>query len=211
MIKLLYGTSNVSKIQHMKRMLDGLDIEIISLEDMDNPDMPSISENGNRPLENARIKAMTYYRELKIPVFSCDSGLYIDGLENQRQPGVHIRRVNGKELSDNEMIDYYTSLASNLGGQAKAKYKNAICLIVDEEHIFEYDGEDIASKEFILTSKPNIKRRRGYPLDSISVEIETGQYYMDIQGQDNSDEINKMAEGFKNFFRKAVLNSNVSF
>ncbi|WIV11578.1 non-canonical purine NTP pyrophosphatase [Proteiniborus sp. MB09-C3] len=204
MIRLLYGTSNLAKIKHMKEMLKGVDIEIISLRDIGNPDIASINEIGNDPLENAKIKAMAYYRELKIPVFSCDSELYIEGLENERQPGVHVRRVNGKELNDDEMIEYYTNLVTELGGVVKAKYKNAICLIIDEKNIFEYDGEDIASEEFIITSKPHIKRINGFPLDSISIEIETGQYYLEINKDNNFETEYKMAEGFKNFFVENV-------
>ena len=172
---------------------------------MDNPIIIPINEAGNNPLENARTKAKAYYRELKMPVFSCDSGLYIEGLESKKQPGVHIRRVNGKELSDDEMIKHYTNLATELGGIVKAKYKNSICLIMDDENIFEYDGEDIASEEFIITSKPHLKRIEGYPLDSISVKIETGQYYMDIDEKDNCGDKYKMDKGFRDFFIRTIL------
>jgi len=205
MIRLLYGTSNPAKLQHMKEMLDGLDIEIISLKDIVNIDISSIDERGNKPLENAKIKAMTYYKAFKMPVFSCDSGLYIDGLESKKQPGVHVRRVNGKELNDNDMIEYYTSLAAELGGTTKAKYRNAICLIVNEENIFEYDGEDIASEEFIITSKAHSKRINGFPLDSISIKIETGQYYIDMYENNDCNNEYRMAKGFRDFFGRTVL------
>ncbi len=76
MIRLLYGISNSAKIQHMEGMIDKLGIEVVSLNDVGNPVIKQISEIGNDPLENARIKAMSYYIELKMPVFSCDSGLY---------------------------------------------------------------------------------------------------------------------------------------
>lgn len=205
MIRLLYGTSNSAKIQHMKEMLDKLNIEIIGLNDIGNAVKIQVRETGNDPLENARIKAMTYFKEFKVPVFSCDSGLYIEGLERKKQPGVHVRRVNGKELNDNEMIKYYTNLAAELGGVVKAKYKNAICLIIDEETIFEYDGEDISSEEFIITSKPHNKKTKGFPLDSISIEIETGQYYMDIHEKNNPNKEYKMAKGFRDFFLRTAL------
>ena len=39
------------------------------------------------PLENARQKALAYYRICGQPVFSQDSGLYIEGLPKERQPG----------------------------------------------------------------------------------------------------------------------------
>lgn len=83
MVDLLYGTSNSAKLQHMKEMLDGLNIKIHGLNDIGNPDVDQIFENGNNPLENAKIKAMAYYKVLKRPVFSCDSGLYIDGLDKE--------------------------------------------------------------------------------------------------------------------------------
>lgn len=205
MIRLLYGTSNPAKLQHMKEILDGLNIEIQGLNDIGNLDIAPIDETGNSPLENAKLKAISYYNALKRPVFSCDSGLYIEGLEKEKQPGVHVRRVNGEKLNDNEMIDYYTNLATELGGIAKAKYKNAICLVIDEENIFEYNGEDIASEEFIITSKPHSKRINGFPLDSISIKIETGQYYMDIDKDNNCLDDYKMVKGFRKFFLENVL------
>jgi XTP/dITP diphosphohydrolase len=200
-MKLLYGTSNEAKLKGMKEMLQGLDIEIIGLNDI-NLKAESIDESGNNPLENARIKALEYYKALKTPVFSCDSGLYIEGVDSKNQPGVHVRRVNGKVLDDEEMIEHYASVALKHGGEVKAKYKNAICLILDEENIFEYDGADISSDNFIITSNPHPKRDRGFPLNSISKEIATGKYYMDINLQDNSKD--KMSQGFKEFFLRTV-------
>lgn len=204
MIRLLYGTSNPGKLKHMKEMLEGLDIEIIGLNDIDNQETIQVKEDGNNPIENARIKAMTYYKALRIPVFSCDSGLYIEGLENERQPGVHVRRVNGKRLNDNEMIEYYAHLASEQGGFVKAKYKNAISLVLDEENIFDYDGEDL-SEDFIIASKAHSKRIKGFPLDSLSVKIGTGQYYLDIHDKDNCDDEHKLAKSLREFFLRTVL------
>lgn len=203
-MKLLYGTCNPAKLQHMREMLDGLGIEIIGLNDVD-IHIDQIDESGNNLIENAKIKALAYYKAVKMPVFSCDSGLYIDGLDCKNQPGVHIRRVNGKVLNDKEMIEYYTSLALKLGGKAKAKYKNAICLVLDEENIFEYDGDDISSSYFYITSKPHPKRNTGFPLDSISVDIETGQYYMDMDSNSNHKNENQMAKGFRNFFLRTII------
>jgi len=58
-VKVLYGTTNPAKIQYMKEILKGLDIEIIGLKDVD-LDIGSVEEVGNSPLENARIKAINY-------------------------------------------------------------------------------------------------------------------------------------------------------
>jgi XTP/dITP diphosphohydrolase len=201
-VKLLYGTANPAKLQSMRGMLDGLGIEIIGLNDV-NLNVESIDESGNNPLENARIKALAYYNAVKTPVFSCDSGLYIQGVDSKNQPGVHVRRVNGRVLNDEEMIEYYTSLALKQGGEVKAKYKNAICLILDEESIFQYDGADISSDYFIITSKPHPRRNIGFPIDSISMEIETGKYYMDNDSHNSSK--NEISKGFREFFLRTIV------
>jgi len=74
-VKLIYGTTNKSKIRFMKKRIEPLGIEILSLADVDAPKF-NIQENGNNPLENAKIKALAYYDTLKMPLFSADSGLY---------------------------------------------------------------------------------------------------------------------------------------
>lgn len=69
-----------------------------------------------------------------MPVFSCDSDLYFDELKKEEQPGIHVRRVNGKELSGAEMIEYYASLAEKYGRKITGRYRNAIYFILDENH-----------------------------------------------------------------------------
>lgn len=201
MMKLLYGTSNPAKLKYMKEMLQGLDVEIVGLNEI-KIEAEEIDESGNNPLENARIKALAYYKLVNMPVFSCDSGLYIEGIEEERQPGVHVRRVNGNQLKDEEMIEYYSNIAKELGGRAKAKYKNAICFIQDEGRIFESMGDELGSEEFILTCIPHKNRNNGFPLDSISIDEKSGKYYMDIEDEESYEE--KAREGFRKFFIKAL-------
>lgn len=197
-MKLLYGTTNQGKLNSMKKMLKGLDIEILGLNDID-VKVEDIDESGNNPLENARIKAMAYYKAIKLPVFSCDSGLFIEGLNDREQPGVHVRRVNGKELNDEEMIEYYSNLALKHGGKVKARYKNAICLVIDEDIIYEYDRDNI-SQEFLITSEVHPKRIKGFPLDSLSVDIKTGEYNFDLQYDGNNEDFENLAKGIRYFF-----------
>jgi 8-oxo-dGTP diphosphatase len=147
-----------------------------------------INENGKEPLENARIKAWHYYKQIKKPVFSSDSGLFFEKIETKDRPGTYIRRINGKMLNDDEMIEYYTKLAKKYGGEITGYYKNAICIIINENKIIECDNEKISSEHFIITSKPHKKREEGFPLDSISKEIKSKKYYYDINRiMDNKD------------------------
>lgn len=94
-MKLLYGTGNQAKLAAMRSRLRQIGIELVGLNDLkaDGLDIPKVVENGNTPLENARLKAKGYYETFHIPVFSCDSGLYFDNVPDEIQPGVHVRNV----------------------------------------------------------------------------------------------------------------------
>ncbi|MBQ2259169.1 MAG: hypothetical protein II339_02770, partial [Spirochaetales bacterium] len=90
-MKLLYATTNKGKLLSMQKIARELSIEIYGLDEVSVP-LPSVVENGNNPLENAIKKAEAYFEVLKTPLFSCDSGLYFDGIDNSLQPGLNIRR-----------------------------------------------------------------------------------------------------------------------
>ena len=199
-MKLLYGTGNPAKLVAMQRRLEHLNLEIIGLKDLKTA-IPQVEEDGNTPLENAEKKALAYYKAFGMPVFSCDSGLYIDNIPEAEQPGVHVRTVGGRTLSDDEMIDHYAGLAKKYG-DLTARYRNAICLVLDEQHIYKAMEESMASEPFIITSIPHITRKQGFPLDSLSIDIKSGKYYYDL----DETELDQVAveDGFLEFFEKII-------
>ena len=206
-MKLLYGTGNLAKLSAMRNRLEQLDIELIGLNALraEGKIIPEVIEDGNTPLENARLKAMAYYEAFQIPVFSCDSGLYFDNVPDEVQPGVHVRNVNGKCLSDDEMIDYYSGLVK-VYGNLVARYRNAICFVMDDAHIYEAMEPSMESEKFILTDKPHSTvRKEGFPLDSISLDIKTNKYYYDLP-EDKLEQV-AVEDGFLEFF-KNILNLN---
>lgn len=206
-MKLLYGTGNLAKLSAMRKRLEQLDIELIGLNDLraEGKFIPEVIEDGNTPLENARLKAMAYYEVFQIPVFSCDSGLYFDNVPDEVQPGVHVRNVNGKCLSDDEMIDYYSGLVK-VYGNLVARYRNAICFVMDNTHIYEAMEPSMESEKFILTDIPHSTiRKEGFPLDSISLDVKTNKYYYDLP-EDRLEQV-AVEDGFLQFF-KNILNPN---
>lgn len=196
-MKVLYGTGNKAKLAHMRDRLKKFDFEIIGLDDVKIGELPLVDESGNDPLENAIIKAEAYFKMFHRPVFSCDSGLYFQQFADEKQPGIHVRNVQGKYLSDEEMIDYYSGLAAE-HGDIIARYKNAICLIVDEKTRYTSMSDDLSGERFIITRKPHKKREKGFPLDSLSIHIATGKYYYDLENY-KVDEV-ALDNGFVNFF-----------
>ena len=203
-MKLLYGTGNQAKLSAMRSRLKQLDIELIGLDDLraEGKTIPQVVEDGKSPLENARLKAIAYYEAFNIPVFSCDSGLYFDSVPEAIQPGVHVRNVNGKCLTDDEMIDYYSGLVK-IYGNLVARYRNAICFVQDDTHIYEAMEPSMESEKFILTDKPHsVIRKKGFPLDSISLDIKTNKYYYDLP----TDRLEQVAveDGFLDFFKRIL-------
>lgn len=164
--------------------------------------IPKVSEDGNSPLENARLKALAYYNAFQIPVFSCDSGLYFDNVPDEVQPGVYVRNVGGKCLSDEEMMEYYADLVRKFGNLT-ASYKNAICFVIDETHIYEAMEPSMESEKFVLTDKPHSTiRKKGFPLDSMSIDIKTGKYYYDLP-EEKLEQV-AVEDGFLMFFQKVL-------
>lgn len=203
-MKLLYGTGNPAKFDAMKNRLEHLEIELISLNDLkaEGRVIPNVPEDGNTPLENARQKALAYYEAFHMPVFSCDSGLYFDQVPSHVQPGVHVRNVNGVCLSDDEMVAYYTGLVRQYG-MLTARYKNAICFVPDETHLYEAMEPSMESSVFFLTDVPHSAvREKGFPLDSISIDQKTGQYFYDLP--DSAFEQIVALDGFLVFFQNVL-------
>ena len=199
-MKILYGTTNKGKLDLMRRAVSPLGIEIIGLGDL-GAKIPDVSEDGRTPLENAEIKARAYFNAFNIPVFSCDSGLYFEGLRDDEQPGIYVRRVNGKELSDEEMTEYYASLSAKHGGNLIGRYMNAIYLILDEERHHKRMDLSIATEPFILASTPHEKKVSGFPLDRLSKDIKSGMYYYDM---DSPTLTTDTEAGLRKFFEESL-------
>ena len=190
-MKVLFATTNPAKVKKYKKALEEKGIELITIKDLDFK--LNINENGKNAIENAYIKAKAYYDATKITTIGMDNCLFIEELPEEKQPGTHVRRVNGKELTDEEMIEYYTNLIKKYGGKLTAKWIYGIVI---------YNGKEAkkytwSKSNFYLIDKPCKKRNPGYPLDSISVMPENNKYWLELtdeekrksKEQDNKDEV----------------------
>ena len=187
-MKVLFATTNAAKVKKYKKALEEKGIELITIKDLDFK--LNINENGKNAIENAYIKAKAYYDATKITTIGMDNCLFIEELPEEKQPGTHVRRVNGKELTDEEMIEYYTNLIKKYGGKLTAKWIYGIVI---------YNGKEAkkytwSKSNFYLIDKPCKKRNPGYPLDSISVMPENNKYWLELTDEEirkGKDEGNK--------------------
>ena len=161
-------------------MLKGYDIEFVTLRDMEVTEEPD--ETGTTPKENAIMKAEFYGQYFDIVICN-DSGLYFEELdfEDLRQPGLNIRTpMNTDRLSDEEMINYYSKLIAELGGKVTAYYLDGI--EVNNHGVISSFMDNVAAQNngaFYMIDKASSKRFEGWPLDSLSINIETGKYFVD--------------------------------
>ena len=187
-MKVLFATTNLAKVKKYKKALEEKGIELITINDLDFK--LNIDENGKNAIENAYIKAKTYYDVTKMTTIGMDNCLFIEELPEEKQPGTHVRRINGKELTDEEMIVYYTNLVKEYGGRLTAKWVYGMVIYNGEEKK-EYTW---TKSDFYLVDKPCNKRNPGYPLDSISVMPENNKYWLELTDEEirkGKDEGNK--------------------
>ena len=177
-MKVLFATSNPAKVRNYKEELLKYGIELLTLKDIDIH--IHVEENGKNAIENAYIKAKVYYDELRIPTIGMDNNLFIEGIPDELQPGVFVRRINGRELNDDEMIEYYTKLVKEYGGKLKARWVYGMVLI-SENGTYEYSW---SYDDFYLVDKVNAKRNPGYPLDSITIDEKLNKYFVDMTEED---------------------------
>lgn len=201
-MQLLYGTYNPAKLAAMRRRLSGSGISLISLSELESPPAPAV-EDGCSPLENARIKAAHYRDATGMTVLAADSGLYIEGLSPGEQPAEHPRRMQGGRMDDEAMIAYYAAVATRLGGRAVAYYQNGLCIAFADGRMAEVADESVASERFYLVDVPHAGRTPGFPLDSLSVEIATGRYYMDLGASRGDSDLAQM-DGIRTFVLNAM-------
>ncbi len=200
MKKILFATENESKVERFKKGLLENNIEIISIKDIDKK--IDVEEDGKNAIENAIIKARAYANLCDLPVLAMDDNLYIDNVPEDKQPGMFVRRVNGKRLSDEEMIEYYSNLAHTYGDEGKlnCKWVYGIAIIFNGvEKTYTWSKED-----FYIVDKPSNKIKPGYPLNSISVNKKLNKYFTDITAdekmyikEDESDVIDFITNSIK--------------
>lgn len=179
-MKVLIGTTNPSKIPRFEGFLTGFDVEFYTLNDLNITGEPE--EVGRTPIENAEIKAR-YYGQFFDRVICNDSGLYFDclPLDDSRQPGLNIRTPQGgARMTDEEAIEYYSSLVHELGGKVLAYYMDGIAVYNrGEVYTFMETGESNRASAFYMVETPSPKRQKGWPLNSLSINRNTNDYFVD--------------------------------
>lgn len=182
-MKILLATTNPAKIKRYASKIQEKGIEVITLRDIDLK--LEVEENGKNAIENAIIKARAYANICDYPVFAMDDNLYIDDIPEEKQPGMFVRRVNGRRLNDDEMLDYYSNLAHEYGegGKLTCRWIYGIA-VINNGSLSTYTW---SKEDFYIVDKPSNKINPGYPLNTISINKKLNKYFTDITEDDKKE------------------------
>lgn len=171
----LFATTNKAKVRRYGEKLKENGIQLVTLNDL-NLEL-DVDESGKNPIENAIIKATAYNKATNMTTIAIDDGLFLNNIPDEVQPGTHVRRVNGKRLNDEEMIDYYISLVNKYGinGELIGYFKKGVAIVTgDNTYTFEHKS----GRKF--TNKQSPKIDEGYPLASIQMIESLGKFKSEL-------------------------------
>lgn len=130
MKKLLVASSNEHKFFEIKKMLENIEVELLSLKDLECFD--DVTEDGRTFAENALIKARYYYEKFKIPTIADDSGIIIDYFNNF--PGIYSARFL-KNLKNNERNEMIVNILKDVSNK-NASFTASIAYVGKIEKVF---------------------------------------------------------------------------
>lgn len=119
MKQLLFASTNKDKIREVQAMLS--DYKVLSL--LDFPEIKDVDETASTLVGNATLKAVEIATQVDMPVFSDDSGVFIDALDGF--PGVHSARWTGTHRDYANQNDKILDLMKNQTNR-KAEYKTVV-------------------------------------------------------------------------------------
>lgn len=201
MKKVVFATGNQSKSKRFSEGLLKKDIEVLSLKDLQIT--LDVEENGENAIENARIKARACYQKTHMPTIGMDDNLYLENVPDDMQPGMFVRRVNGKTLNDDEMIEHYVGLVKQYGKNGILNGKWIYGMVVIDENGNE-STYSWSKGNFYMTDIVSDKINPGYPLNSISKYKAVDKYFTDELTEEEKNLINVSEDDVVEFIAKNV-------
>ena len=133
-VEFLIATTNPNKVREIRPLLAGVDVELVTLADLD--PIPEPDESGASFWENARLKALAYAGASGLIAIAEDSGLEIDAMGGE--PGIYSARFMGAEVS---YADRFSEIFRRLEDQPRtARFKTALAVARGNEILFETEA-----------------------------------------------------------------------
>lgn len=136
MKKILIATNNLGKMGEIQALMQGLPLELVSLEQMGITF--AVAETGKTYAENALLKGHAYQQAGGILTLADDSGIEVDALEGA--PGLHSARFSPRpNATDADRRHLLLEKLASIPRPWTARFRAVVAVITPagEAHLFE--------------------------------------------------------------------------
>ena len=198
MKRILYATTNPTKVARLRELVSHLPLDILSLDDVNRH--AQVTEDGRTPAENAHKKVEFHYRDGGMLTVAIDSGLHIDRFPEDEQPGLFVRRVCGKgdRATDEEMLRYYQRELDKIGGRSRGTWTTAIALKVSAGRTFC----ETFTSDTMFSSRASDVLTPGEPLNALQIDVDTGKVYSEMTSEERTKAQGRRAFGIVEFIER---------
>lgn len=123
-MKLLVATKNRGKVEELRRIFAGLDVELVGADELA---LDDVEETGETFEANALLKARAYAHASGLMALADDSGLEVDALGGA--PGVHSARYAGDGGAEANVRKLLAALAHVEDARRTARFRCVLALV----------------------------------------------------------------------------------
>lgn len=200
MLKVVVATRNRKKLEELRRLLEGLDVELFSLEGF--PSVQEVIEDGMTFEENAIKKAISVARATGFIAIADDSGLVVDGLGGA--PGVFSARYAGEPSDDRRNIEkLLREMQSIPHDKRQAHFVCIIALASPDGTVKTFKGQ----VDGIITMEPRGDKGFGYDPVFEPEGFDKTFAEMSPQEKDSISHRMKAVAAFRRYLEEVLKNS----
>ncbi|MBN2008418.1 XTP/dITP diphosphatase [candidate division KSB1 bacterium] len=169
-LSLILATNNRHKVDEIKDVLAGLEIDIHTLDEF--PEIPEVIEDGDTLEANALKKAREIYASTGILSLADDTGLEVDCIGGQ--PGVYSSRFSGENATYESNTSKLLTMLKNVPWDKRSAQFRCVMAIVGEEVERTLEG---VCRGYILEEN---RGRAGFGYDPIFYVPEYNQTFAEM-------------------------------
>lgn len=165
-MRLIFATYNPGKMDEVRQLGEQFGIDVVSLTDVGA--QADFAETGTTFEENAKLKLAQAQAAMPANaedwVAADDSGVMIDALNGE--PGVKTRRWIGREMTDQEIIDYTLERMKPVpNAERSAHFKSVVAMGKAGQQPLTFEGDLDGS--VLLTPDKDTQPQEGFPFRQI--------------------------------------------
>jgi len=195
MLEIVLATRNRDKIREIKKMLNGINVRLLSLEDF--PGCPKVVEDGETLEANAKKKALVVSQYTKKLSLAEDTGLEVEALGGA--PGIHSARFAGDNCTYEDNNKKLLKVMEKLSlGERRAKFRCVAALARPEGGVVTCEGvcEGIIAFE--------MKGKSGFGYDPLFLLPSYGKTFAEL-GEEFKNRISHRAQALGKI--KEIINN----